>query len=173
VKLVFIGIIFLSVSLHAEITSEKTLFTSLCIEEDSTGFLWRNNHWKQTRFTTSKYLYKKIKSPNQYCKNTKIEISKWDKDKKYITVVFSKGCYEIGEFGSKYKRTEQCDELWYLHPNGRTELNFVRCIDVEFQPDGNFARSNNHTQFNDFDIFGKKRKTKDSLFVSHGKCSRL
>ncbi len=170
-KFIFLGIILFWTNLNAEITSEEVKFSSLCIEEGSTGFLWRNGKWKQTTFFTKKYLYKKIDSPNQYCKNTKID--KWNIDKKYKTVVFSEGCYEVGEFGEKYRRTEQCEELWYLHPNGNTELNFVRCSGVEFQPNGNFAKSNHHTEFNDFNSIGERVKHRDSLFVSHGKCSRL
>lgn len=169
-KSILIGIILVSTCLNAEITNEKTLFSSLCIEDDSTGFIWRNGTWEQTRFYTKKYLYKKVKS-QKYCNSTKVD--KKYKDDKYRTVKWAKGCYEIGEFGAKHRNTIECDELWYLYPNGNIELNFVQCYDVEFQPNGNFARSNNHTQFDDFDIYGKKYKVKDSLFVSHGKCSRL
>ena len=170
-KSILIGIILVSVCLNAEITSESTLFSSLCIEDDSTGFSWRNGKWKQTNFYTKKYFYKKVKS-QAHCSSTKV--NKDNKDDKYMLVQWVQGCYEVGEFGSKYRRIIECDEFWNLYPNGNIKLNWIRCPNIGFQPDGNFARSNHYTQLNDFnEVLRKKEKFKDDLFVSHGKCSKL
>ena len=159
-------------SLNAEnITNSEQKFSALCIEDAATGFKWKNGNWKEVTYFPRKYLYKKIKSPDKYCKNTKIEISDYDKNQEYKRIVFSKGCYEVGEFGSKFRIERECDELWYLHPNGDTELYFVRCHGVEFQPDGMFTKSSHHTQFNDYKINGKEHR--DSLIVSYGKCSKI
>ena len=172
-KNIYLGLILIAVFTNAlaEINSNKT-FNLLCIEEGSTGFIWKNNNWKQTDFTTDKYLVKKLRNSEALfgCKDS---FSSDIND----TAKFSKSCYDIKRFGGKSLKVkskylgEYCSEWW---TRGTTSEQFildkVYCNEMQFKPNGWFHKSSTNP---DLPELKDTASNKSTLSVSVGKCSTL
>jgi len=156
--------IFIITNLCADITNTKQTFTVLCIEDDSTGFSWKNMQWQQTKYTSSKYIIKKIKD-SKYCSSEHLNKSSTD-DYQYIS-----GCYIGKRFGhNDLSIGHKQAEVWKLI-NKKYILVRVNYSDVwlrlHFAPNGEFIQS--LTRVNLLD--GASKNYRDSISVSHGKCS--
>ena len=141
-------------------------YSTLCIEENSVGFNWRDNKWIKTGFIGSKYLVKKISHS---------ELKEWQKkelydenylylDRKDDEFRIMKNYYNIRRFGDKFIPlfNQTCSELW----DGK-ELESIQCPNFIFKPDGYFHRSSIHGSLDEKDDY------KDSLSLSYGKCSKI
>jgi hypothetical protein len=152
-------------------------FSTLCIQEDATGYNWQNKKWIQTNFKpTNKYIIKKIeiekysgkdrsKSQLITCKNPSV-IDVTQEGKKFTGFVDT--CYEIKRMGEKASLfdNQMCSEYWQ---DGRLEK--ISCRDHSspfyFEPDGSFIQFPWHTSL------GKTDNEKDSLALSVGSCSQI
>ena len=150
----------LSLSANASISSKDNYYTSLCIDDDATGYSWKNGDWSRTNFIPAKYIVKKF----PYSKSSLCDINKAAyKDKRTY------GCYALKSFGEEFNMLsyELCNEYW---TDGA--LFKVRCNTsvfghiIEFQPNGVFRMSKTDRGLN-------YSKLKDDMFVSHGKCSTM
>ena len=151
---------------------------TLCIEEKSTGFNWKNNQWVPTQFkVTNKYLVKKLpfesykdfqaKSKNKsiFCtepKETKIS------DEGNSFTGFIEVCYEnkiVGE-ESTILNVSMCTEYW-----SKGKLERISCDksipQFFFHPDGQFIRFPWHSNIE------RTSESKDSLALSVGSCSKV
>ena len=141
-------------------------YSTLCIEENSVGFNWRDNKWIKTGFIGSKYLVKKISHS---------ELKEWQKkdlydenylylDRKDDEFRIMKNYYNIRRFGDELHPfdTVACWEGW-----DENELTGIDCPKFKFKPDGYFHKSSIHGSLNE------KEDYKDSLSVSYGKCSKI
>jgi len=148
----------------------------LCIDDDATGYNWRNKKWVQTNFKEgSRYIVKKIevekyinrndrgKNKILLCNDPKV----WDiseNGKKFTGSVDA--CYEIKSMGNEanFMDSRMCSEWW---EDGK--LDKISCRDhtpqLYFQPDGSFIRFPWHTDVS------KLTEKKDSLAISVGSCS--
>ena len=148
----------------------------LCIDDDVTGYNWRNKKWVQTNFTEgSRYIIKKIeiekyinrnyraKNKILFCNDPKV----WDiseNGKKFTGSV--EACYEIKSMGNEanFMDSRMCSEWW---EDGKLEK--ISCQShtpqLYFQPDGSFIRFPWHTDVS------KPTEKKDSLVISVGSCS--
>jgi hypothetical protein len=153
-------------------------FNTLCIQEDATGYDWRNKKWIQTNFKpTQKYIIKKIeiekyltekdRSKNQLflCKHP--SLTDFTEDGKKFNA-FVDTCYEIKKMGEKgtVLDHQMCSEYW---KDGRLEK--ISCQDHSpqfyFEPDGSFIQFPWHTNLDN------TNKEKDSLVLSVGSCSQI
>jgi hypothetical protein len=153
-------------------------FSTLCIQEDATGYNWQDKKWIQTNFKpTQKYIIKKIeiekyltekdRSKNQLitCKNPSV-MDFTSEGKKFSAFVDT--CYEIKRMGEKAAiwDYQMCSEYWR---DGRLEK--ISCRDHSapfyFEPDGAFIQFPWHTSLE------KTNKEKDSLVLSVGSCSQI
>jgi len=173
-KNIYLGLILIAVFTNAlaEINSNKT-FNLLCIEEDSTGFIWKNNNWKQTVFTTDKYLVKKLRNSEVF-RGCESSFSPELDNKSSAVRDFSESCYEIKKFGEESFKIKNkyigasCGESW---TRGTTSEQFnledVACNDMQFKPNGWFHKSSARAGLQD------TASSKSTLSVSVGKCSIL
>jgi hypothetical protein len=149
----------------------------LCIDDDATGFNWRNKKWVQTNFNSgSKFIIRKIeidkyikrddRSKNNLllCEDPNI----WDvtqgKNKFSGSI---NACYEIKVMGEKGNALDSrsCSEWWQ---DGRLEK--ISCRDhtpqTFFKPDGSFIRYPWHSDLS-------QSTEKASLHISVGTCSTI
>ena len=170
---IILSILLLVVSLSAEITDRNKSFTLLCIEDAAVGFNWVKGKWEKTNFTQSKYLVKKLSLDK--CDATK-EMKElpimydWNKDSKINS---RKGCYNIRNHGSEFTKwnTKSCYEEWYKKGD-KFYLDTVNCDRIGMQPNGKFIKSQLPLSVNNIHN-NPSNGNKDSIFVSHGKCSEL
>ncbi len=164
-KLILISVMILSSLMSSEIERENLEFTSLCVDEGSTGFNWKNGAWKQVNYAPNKFIIKKIKDSTQYC-----NVKKQDKKFKEKGLNFSEGCYLMKDMGDKHwgfmNIPSKCNQVWKF-TNGKYILTRINCKEIMFQKDGNFVK---HSLGANLDN-KPKNNSKDSIFVSHGKCS--
>ena len=141
-------------------------YSALCITEDSTGFSWKDNKWKRTNYTSSKYLAKKIPHSelDEFYINDIQELNKFPLTRRDDQWRHLRNYYNIREFGEEfYKFANQiCSELW----DGK-ELLYIACEDFKFKPNGYFHKSGIYSSLSE------KEDYKDSLFVEYGKCSKI
>jgi hypothetical protein len=135
-------------------------YTGLCTEEQSVGFIWRNDGWEKTSYSVENIMIKKMKE------------SECSTEKQWIW----SGCYNIRKQGEIIfsPSNEWCSE--------RRESNVitVHCKSMIFQYDGNFHRAVLHSNFSTGRDLKNKNENydlppdhKDSLSVSVGKCARI
>jgi hypothetical protein len=184
--LILVFLFLISVGVGADVTKEDDHFSALCIEEMSTGFLWKDGVWDKRNFTPEKLLVKKlaIEKPlgltrNGYpnyadsgtCwRNLSESYSLSDNE----TVVSA--CYNVRDFGSPFYNfnSEVCQETWKNDPGTDKHLESISCKHFAFRVNGWFHHTNFHDWVGDSGItMDKFVNHKDSLMLSVGKCSKL
>ena len=154
----------------------------LCIEEQATGFNWKNKAWVQSDYRPDgKFVIRKL-NPETYkdkdvrmtskngfmCEDPKVFPVPLDLPRKGKFSGFIYACYEIKEVGreANFLSTRRCSEYW---KEGR--LTEISCKDhspqTYFHPDGAYIRYPWHQ---DIDKYADK---KDSLILSVGSCSKI
>jgi hypothetical protein len=159
---------------HAEITDEKKSFQSICIEEKSTGFSWRQGNWAYSKFEPSKYLAVKIDLSNLSEDEVALDnIACIDVVKSKLRVVGNQGyapaCYNVRLVGDKMRtfENEKCWEEWAVNGDKKS-LKQISCKLFRFMPDGAFHAAHIHDS-----LSPPQKDYKDSLSVSEGQCSVL
>jgi len=165
------------------VSSLDDYYSSLCIAEDSTGFNWKNNNWKQTNFIPAKYIVNRVDPATVkvwQCPESKDRGDDYYSPSSQSLNTF--GCYSIKRFGEDdFDRRFDCSERWstYEKQNDETnpkvkKLESVACNEASvftrqfaFKPNGWF-----HTSLFHF-MLQRESTYKDSLSVSVGKCSTL
>jgi len=148
-------------------------FTSICIEDKSTGFNWENRGWVAVKFVADeKFIVQKI-PPAEYkpangmwhmsCESRQ-DFNPGNGGKK---VTF--GCYNVRKFGRELMpfSSDMCMEIW----DGST-LEEINCSKTDppffFLPDGAFIR---YPRRASIDLStNPKDNYKDSLSLAVGKC---
>jgi hypothetical protein len=150
----------------------------LCIDDDATGFNWKNKKWVQINFKAGdryiarkieveKYLKREDRSKNKLllCDDPQV-VDLTEKGKQFSGMVDA--CYEIKSMGRQadFFNSRSCSEWWQ---NGLLES--VSCQkhtpQLYFHPDGSFIRYPWHTNIS------KSAEEKDSLVLSVGTCSTV
>jgi hypothetical protein len=189
VATIFLAIASIEVAL-AETDKRLLLFPTgssvLCVEEEATGFNWRNKAWTQTNFRPDKKFVVRKLDPETYkdaptrrasgygsggvafCKDPDIFPTPYDlpKNRKFSGMI--EVCYEIKDMGSEASSVsrQSCYEDW---DEGR--LTQISCNNhnpqAYFHPDGAYIRYPWHTDID------KNADKKDSLTLSVGSCSKI
>jgi hypothetical protein len=145
--------------------------SSLCIEEQSTGFAWRGGNWIGVDFASSKFIVKKI-DPVKGWGNCVLEEPKDDTvNPNHPTL---SRCYNVREFGGEYNPLDSrfCTEF-YSGEGDFFKLTHIICTDgtrrLVFKPDGWFHRGHTHEQIGN----NPKDDYKDSLTIVVGHCATM
>ncbi len=150
-------------------------FTSLCEETASTGFNWDNGAWVQVNFKPEKYIVRKVSNAEDRPQLEGYQVdgcasSKRSKDWNARGVVATMdGCYSVADIGEK-QSFEWCGEAYSKLPGSTWEVANITCrgnTNFYFAPNGLFHRSSIHGDV----ALGSVWPDKDSLAVSHGKCT--
>jgi|LWDU01.1.fsa_nt_gi hypothetical protein len=159
-RLLLLTILIFSLSVSASISSKNNYYTSLCIEDESTGFNWVDGKWSLANFNNSKYIVKRFPlSKSPIC----------DVSKAAHNDVRTYGCYNKKKLGQEFGifSYQLCTEFWESGKLSKVSCsNSVWGDNIEFQPSGIF-----HTSKIDRTL--KYKDSKGSMYVSHGKCSTL
>lgn len=182
-KALCLALLFILTSVVTALAAEKPDFpilkfkndneiSFLCIEEHSVGFAWKEKKWSPINYQPTKQLIKRFNTKNSdgACER-KLKGNPPTADD--IKIGFTKGCYNIREFGKEIWDLESlvCDERWEVGALGEYELMYVNCRqsiftpDIKFKPNGNFHASYVHSDLDD------DKTEKDSIYISVGKCS--
>lgn len=148
--------------------------TSLCIEESSTGFNWRQGHWVEATFSGHQYLVREIERAEEVGESCFERIAREARSLEPINNGFntwSSGCYAIYDVGTEPGRFDvlMCDERW--SDNG--SVDFVGCEHGGFQQ----FKMNVPGEFVSYRTYAapesdpKDDAERDSLVLSVGKCS--
>mgnify|MGYP003654778154 CR=1 FL=1 len=167
-----------SATLHMTAIAEDEAirsFSSLCIEEDSVGFNWEDSDWQQVNFKKDTLIVRKLAgqaledaSASGQCVEFMRPKDRIYEDAGLKTLI---GCYSTSKIG-KVAYPKWCEEL-YTKADGSWELWNIDCTDnqlgelISFRPNGGFIR---HHISGNVDP-NPKNDYKDSLSISHGKCS--
>ena len=150
------------------------VFTSLCIEDESTGFHWKEGKWSRAKFIPEKFLVEKLD----------LESIEDTSDSSVPAACvgmpgnsedgFRNGCYDIRSFGEERNpySGQVCRELWSEDSEGENLLQVIcdgRITSMIFEPTGNFHYSKVHWLVSD----DPDSDERDSLVLSIGSCSRL
>lgn len=183
---IFLAIASIEIAL-AETDERLLLFPAnssvLCIEEQATGFSWRNKAWTQTNYRPdAKFVARKL-DPETYkdratgratglgvifCKDPTIFPIPFDLPKNRKFSGYIGACYEIKDMGSEAHALSRrnCSEYW---DDGR--IITITCSDhnppTHFHPDGAYIRYPWHANID------KDADKKDSLILSVGSCSKI
>ena len=152
----------------------QSTFTSLCVEEQSTGFHWQDGEWMRTKFVPEKFIVEKLDI--QKSGNSSPEITPADclGMKETSDSGFKNGCYNVREFGEESNPFSGlvCQEV-RSGDEGEATLEQVICdgkiTSIVFEPNGNFHYSKVHWLVRDT----PETEEKDSLVLSVGRCSIL
>src|SRR5262245_26980318 len=79
----------------AAVTGQATLFTTVCIDEQVTGFDWQNGAWVPGMFYPNKYTLQKRDPKSDDCVGALQAVPSADTFFSDVTV----GCYTITDFG--------------------------------------------------------------------------
>jgi hypothetical protein len=151
----------------------------LCVEEQATGFNWKNKAWSQADFKPStKFLIRKLDPETYKDPETRRNAKKFFlcEDPKVTELVmeekklsgFVNACYEIKELGEEPNlfSYRSCIESW---TKGR--LDSISCSNhsspTNFHPNGAYIKFPWHQNIQ------KDAAKKDSLVLSVGSCSRI
>lgn len=147
----------------------------LCIDDEATGFNWRDKKWVKTNFASgSRFIIRKIEIDKYITKENRLKNNLFLCDDPKIWDVthgknkfsgFINACYEIKSMGEKGDAADfsNCSEWW---SNGNLEK--ISCKDhtpqTFFQPDGSFIR---------YPLYADLTQSteKASLHISVGRCS--
>lgn len=153
-------------------------FTSLCEEAEGTGFNWRNGGWVKTQFVEEKLIVRKLTSFEQgeQPDGTFVRCFDFLKGEPFTadTIAWLSGCYRVGKLGQENPTTAWCTE-YYRKPGKSWALDSVVCkaddfpAELSFRPDGAFTYTFTHSNVDP----KPKDDYKDSLKISHGKCSTI
>ena len=156
--------------------------TFLCITEESTGFNWKNNKWKQTNFIPVKYIVNRVDPASVKVWQCPNSLDRGDDYYSTSQFLSTFGCYSIKRFGEDdFDRRFDCSETWTTYEKQNDEKNpkvkkleSVDCNDgsvisqnFAFKPNGWFHTSIFHS------MLQRESTSKDSLSISVGKCSTL
>jgi hypothetical protein len=155
---------FLTGALAEPVTDQNTLFSMLCVVEESTGFNWSGTSWTTTTFKPQNYIVSKLaRATKPYC-----EESLWNERLKSEHVDARFGCYVLKDVGDERGIPRVCRELWV-----GGALRTIDCTIGGFESyramlDGPFVYTRMYAP-----LFLKDEKRKDSVVISIGKCSVL
>ena len=156
------------VTATAAIVSEATLFSTLCSETASTGFIWKAGHWAPSKFSLSRYRLQKLPPDRADCV---FVIAREPPGFENDIVAIANGCYSVGAVGAEASggpSVESCGEVWLIKDGARTLLH-VSCRfsrwDLVFDPEGNFQLGSVPG-----DVSKTPEKGADKLYVSLGTC---
>lgn len=148
--------------------------TSLCIEDGSTGFTWKDGAWKSQKWNESKYVIRKASETEGIASGCVADINA--KGGSLIPVekygyTTSEGCYVLTPFGSEELLSDACTEYW-----DGDEIEVVSCDDAiiykyGFRPAGEFYiyTTGSITAGKPGEIPADKQR--QPAFISVGKCS--
>jgi hypothetical protein len=154
----------------AGIVGEDTRFSSLCVEQQATGFAWKAGKWAPASFTADRYVVEKLDPGGRGCTAALAAgpharlIGK--------TFAVTMGCYSIRPVDRALAvgDGEACKEAWMVKDRVLT-LVTVSCYvgqqTVIFDPEGNFHLSSVSTDTRDAPTGGSK----DMLYVAYGTCA--
>jgi hypothetical protein len=154
----------------AGIVGKDTLFSSLCVEQQATGFAWKTGKWVPASFTADRYVVEKLDPGGRGCTAALATgpharlIGK--------TFAVTMGCYSIRPVDRALAvgDGEACKEAWMVKDRVLT-LVTVSCYvgqqTVIFDPEGNFHLSSVSTDTRD----APTGSSKDTLYVSYGTCA--
>jgi hypothetical protein len=152
----------------------KAGYSSICIEELSTGFNWQNKRWVQTNFKEETYIVSRIPVEKYRtlvearANNVYLCDDKSNENNKYGKTEFINECYSVTKIGQKPTLLDanMCTEVWES-----TRLISVLCnkhsSKLTFQPTGNFIKQPWHSDLR------SDEQNKDSLALSVGKCTSI
>jgi hypothetical protein len=172
-SLVFLGAISLAV-IAQPVFGSKAGYSSICVEEQSTGFNWQNKRWVQTNFKEDTYIVSRI--PLEKYQSTlearanKIYLcsDKSKENSEFEKTAFVNECYSVTKIGQKptLLDSNMCTEIWESK-----RLITVQCdkhsSKLTFQPTGNFIKQPWHSDLR------SDEQNKDSLALSVGKCTSI
>ena len=149
-------------------------FASICIEDEGVGFSWRNGAWQQSFFTEMTYVVRKIYPEELRSDENQSGCPAWGRDPDYVeeSFAFVDACYSRGQLGET-PYPSWCREYYEPERDSSWKLKSVDCSEaflgtkITFEPNGPFVYHLVHT-----DVSSKPENDyKDSLKISHGKCS--
>ncbi len=159
----FLFVFLIPLSSHAEPPSKIEPYTTVCSEEQSSGFSWIGSLWEQVNFRKTKYVIIKLTDRDSLrtssCQSEQSFKHIFDSD--YVI----KACYNVRPITTPFSSYSSlmCDEFY---SGGSIES--IVCKDpitkVTFNPNGNFIASEVHGNI-------RNSPKKDSIKISVGKCS--
>jgi hypothetical protein len=152
----------------AAVTGHDTLFTTVCIDDQVSGFDWHDGAWLPGMFYPNKYTLQKRDTAGEECADAM-------KAAPPANALFSDvtaGCYTITDFGMAPGPPVACSEMWEAAPDGSETLANVTCASLAtfewiiFDPSGNYQYAQVGGNLSD----KPRDDMKDALVVSVGKC---
>jgi hypothetical protein len=141
----------------------------LCVGEKSTGFSWKHNAWKLTRFKPGKYIVERV-TPAAKPTAESLICSLGSQDRDRIETkegIIDKACYNLRDFNAPPSPvgSQMCTEHW-RKTGGAPVLDSVACKAITFDPSGNFHAAEWQSASLD-----AKAKHKESMKITVGRCS--
>ena len=172
-SLILFGTINLAV-VAQPVFGSKAGYSSICVEEQSTGFNWQNKRWVQANFKEETYIVSRIPLEKYQsflearANNLHLCSDKSKENSEFEKTTFINECYSVTRIGQKPAITDSrmCTEIWESK-----RLVTIQCSDhsskFHFQPTGNFIKQPWHSDLR------SDEQSKDSLALSVGKCTSI
>jgi hypothetical protein len=172
-SLILLGTINLAVFAQP-VFGSKAGYSTVCVEEQSTGFNWQNKRWVQTNFKEDTYIVSRIPLEKYQsflearANNLHLCSDKSKENSEFEKTTFINECYSVTRIGQKpaFTDSRMCIEMWESK-----RLISVECdkhsSKLTFQPTGNFIKQPWHSDLRS-DV-----QNKDSLALSVGKCTSI
>ncbi len=141
----------------------------LCVGEKSTGFSWKHDAWRFTRFKPGKYIVERV-TPAAKPTAESLICSLGSQDRDRIETkdgIIDKACYNLRDFNAPPSPvgSQMCTEHW-RKTGGALALDSVACNAIAFAPSGRFHAAQWQSAGLD-----AKAKHKDSMKITVGRCS--
>lgn len=170
----FFTLIFIIFSFQAvaEMTAKEIKpFTSLCQEEASTGFNWKNGKWHKTNFSEEKLIIKKL-PVSQLGQNTPFCNSISESPKRVTdNIWYREGCYNVRNRNDEYSPVFStiCKEFYKENKFDSISCDTLFGPKIDFSPNGNFIATKVPVNIES----APKGDQKGSLSISVGFCSSI
>ncbi|GGX47315.1 hypothetical protein GCM10010946_27230 [Undibacterium squillarum] len=151
-------------------TASIPIFSSLCVEEQATGFNWISNSWKPANFKASdKLIVRKVDMQAELRLSASQQQQRCKSEQRFDTGqndLYISACYLILKLGSVAHQYsgEMCAEYF---KNGI--LQEIDCGNMKFLPDGPYVKQSKFADISPTPRNGYK----DSLVVAVGSCARI
>jgi hypothetical protein len=152
----------------AGVTDRNAPFTTVCIDDQVTGFDWHAGAWVPGTLYPNKYTLQKRDAKSAACAAVLSQVPAQDD----VFGNLATGCYTITDFGNGPGPEIACSEQWDPADTGGETLALVSCASpdslewIVFDPTGNFEYAHLGS-----DLASQPREdTKEPLIMSVGKC---
>lgn len=150
------------------LASPAEAFTSICVDDGSTGFSWRHGKWEQMNFFTEQHIVKRIAEDDPLASMCIANMATQNRSGNRLDGKRSSGCYAIYDVGTEPIMFDVtlCWETW-----GDKAITQVNCsegglVRYTLEPSGEFIATRTYSAPD-----SAAPAQRDSLVLMVGRCS--